>query len=71
MFAVAVRRGVEQAGLEAPGRLPAEPALFGVSLTPRRPAGYDFDLVVPGRVGPVVEKGMVPLFGGMRGQAEP
>lgn len=42
--------------------LAGEPALFGFSLTPRPPATYEFHLVVPTRVGPIFEKGLVPLF---------
>ncbi len=48
--------------LKAPGDLPKEPVLFGVSLTPRSPFGYEFHLVVPSQIGPIFEKDLVPLF---------
>ncbi len=49
------------------GDLPKEPALFGGSLTPT-PAGYHFDFVLPSTVGPVFEKGLLPLIQGIQGQ---
>ena len=62
MFATQLAATLNKPDLKAPGDLPKEPALFGVSLTPRPPAGYEFHLVVPSQVGPVIEKGLVPLF---------
>jgi hypothetical protein len=57
--------------LKAPGDLPKEPALFGVSLTPRPPSGYEFHLVVPSQVGPIFEKGLVPLFQSIKPPTKP
>ncbi|WP_406693873.1 hypothetical protein V5E97_22820 [Singulisphaera sp. Ch08] len=56
--------------LKVPADLPKEPALFGISLTPRAPKGYEFHFVLPSQVGPVVEKGMIPLFQGLQGKIE-
>ena len=70
MFAVQFAAALNKPDLQLPGDLPAEPALFGVSLTPRPPIGYEFHLVVPSGVGPVVEKGMVPLFRNLAGQVD-
>ncbi|WP_165226156.1 hypothetical protein [Aquisphaera insulae] len=49
-----------------PGELPSEPAVFGFATTPAAPHGVEFRAVVPAAVGPVFEKGLVPLFGAMR-----
>jgi hypothetical protein len=53
--------------LPVPADLPKEPAFFGGSLT-MTAAGYRFDLVIPSEVGPVLEKGLVPLFMGLQGK---
>jgi hypothetical protein len=55
------------AELEVPADMPKEPALLGGSLS-ATPAGYRFDFVVPSSVGPVIEKGMVPMFQSLQGQ---
>ncbi|QEH31926.1 hypothetical protein OJF2_03930 [Aquisphaera giovannonii] len=44
------------------GELPAEPALLGFAVAPQAPRGVSFRIVVPAAVGPVFEKGLVPLF---------
>ena len=62
MFATQFAATLNKPDLKAPGDLPKEPVLFGVSLTPRSPSGYEFHLVVPSQVGPIFEKGLVPLF---------
>ncbi len=46
--------------LKPPADMPRVPALMGSSLIVS-PAGYDFRLVVPSDVGPVLEKGLAPL----------
>ncbi len=46
--------------------LPKEPAFVGASLTPRPPVGYEFHLMIPSSVGTVVDKGIVPIFRGLR-----
>jgi hypothetical protein len=46
--------------LKPPADMPRVPALMGTSLIVS-PAGYDFRLVVPSDVGPVLEKGLAPL----------
>ena len=53
--------------LKAPADLPKDPALVGMAVTLGEP-GYGFRIVVPSRVGEVVEKGLVPLFQSMAGQ---
>ncbi len=62
LFATQFAATLNKPDLKAPDDLPKEPALFGVSLTYRPPSGYEFHLVVPSQVGPVFEKGLVPLF---------
>jgi len=62
MFASQFAATLNKPDLKAPGDLPQEPVLFGVSLTPMPPAGYEFHLVVPSQVGPIFEKGLAPLF---------
>ena len=69
MLASQFAAALNKPDLKPPGDLPEEPALLGFSLTPRRPTGYEFHFVLPSRVGPVFETGLVPLFEGMRGQA--
>jgi hypothetical protein len=71
MFAAQFAATLNKPDLKAPADLPKEPALFGFSLTPTTPAGYEFHLVVPGSVGPVVEKGMIPVFRSLQGNANP
>jgi hypothetical protein len=68
MFASQFSAMTNKPDLKAPGDMPKEPALLGVSLTPVAPTGYEFHLVVPSTVGPVIEKGLVPLFQGLQGQ---
>lgn len=48
--------------LKPPDDLPREPALIGLSLTPRAPTAYEFHLVLPSTIGPVFEKGLAPLM---------
>jgi hypothetical protein len=55
------------AELQVPADMPKEPAMLGGSLS-ATPAGYRFDFVLPSAVGPVVEKGMVPMIQGLQGQ---
>ena len=66
MFARQLAAVLQNPNLKVPDDLPKEPAFVGASLTPRPPAGYEFHLVVPGAVGTVIAKGMVPLFEGLR-----
>ncbi len=49
-----------RAELKPPADMPKVPALMALSLIVS-PAGYDFRLVIPGDVGPVLEKGLAPL----------
>ena len=62
MIATQLAATLNKPDLKAPADLPSEPVLFGGSLTPRPPASYEFHLVVPSQVGPIFEKGIVPLF---------
>lgn len=57
-----VRQLGAQFSAKVPDDLPKEPALIGVSLTTRPPTGFEFHLVIPSAVGPVFEKGMVPML---------
>jgi hypothetical protein len=47
---------------QAPADMPKDPAFIGVSLTPSAPNGFEFRLVIPSTVGPVIEKGIMPLM---------
>ena len=71
MIAAQLAATLNKPDLKAPADLPGEPVLFGGSLTPRPPSGYEFHLVVPSKVGPIFEKGFVPLFQGLQGQGQP
>jgi hypothetical protein len=51
---------------QVPGDVPKPPAYLGGALT-RTPAGFQFQFVVPRDVGPVVEKGFIPLFQSVQG----
>jgi hypothetical protein len=51
-----------KADLKPPADFPKVPALMGASLI-ASPAGYDFRMVIPSDVGPVLEKGLAPLEG--------
>lgn len=57
------------AQLAPPGDMPREPALLGLAAVTTK-SGYRFDLVVPSPVGPVIEKGLIPLFMGLQGQVQ-
>jgi hypothetical protein len=57
-----VRQLGAQFSAKAPDDLPKEPALIGFSLTTRPPTGFEVHLVVPSAVGPVFEKGLVPMI---------
>ncbi len=50
-----------------PADMPTEMALFGGSLA-THPSGYRLDFVLPSAVGPVLEKGLVPIVQGIQGQ---
>lgn len=50
--------------------LPEEPAFFGLSLTPKAPNGYEFQLSLPSPVAPVFEKGLAPLIQNLRGPVQ-
>jgi hypothetical protein len=67
VFATQFAAQFNKPGLKVPADMPAEPAFVGLSLTPVAPATYELHLVVPSPVGPVIEKGMVPLFQGLQG----
>jgi hypothetical protein len=67
MIATQLVTTLNKPDLKVPANLPAEPAFFGLSLTPVPPAAYEFHLVVPSPVGPVIEKGLVPIFRGIQG----
>jgi hypothetical protein len=50
-----------------PADMPKELAFLGGSIG-FYPSGYRFDFVLPTSVGPVVEKGLMPIFEGLQGQ---
>jgi hypothetical protein len=52
-----------QGELKPPADFPRSTALMGAALV-SSPKGYDFRLIIPGDVGPVVEKGLAPLTAG-------
>jgi hypothetical protein len=66
MFASQFAAMFQNPDLKVPADLPKDPVFLGVSLTPRAPAGYEFHLVVPSSVGPVVNKGLIPILQGLR-----
>ncbi len=68
MFANQFAAVLNKPDLKPPGDMPKEAALFGLSLSPAAPNGYEFHLVVPSCVGPVIEKGMIPVFQSLQGQ---
>jgi len=52
-----------------PADMPKETALFGGSVTASS-KGYHLKFVVPSNVGPVIEKGLVPMLQGLGGQIQ-
>jgi hypothetical protein len=56
---------------QPPGEMPKEPALIGVSLSPAGSNGFEFHLVVPSAVGPVFEKGLVPVISSLKPPGNP
>ncbi len=77
IFLVSAQGLVKQVGTQvgamtgSPATLPADmpkaPALFGGALV-ASPKGYDFTFIIPSPVGPVIEKGLVPMLQGMQGK---
>jgi len=57
-----LRQMAAQFSAKLPDDLPKEPALLGASLTTTPPTGFEFRLVVPSAIGPVFEKGLVPMI---------
>ena len=57
-----LRQIAAQFSAKLPDDLPKEPALIGASLTTDPATGFEFHLVVPSAVGPVFEKGLVPMI---------
>lgn len=55
--------------LSIPADMPKETALFGGSFTAST-KGYQFTFVVPSNVGPVIEKGLIPMLQGLTGAAQ-
>jgi hypothetical protein len=53
--------------LKPPADMPKETTLMGVGLVTSE-KGYQFKMVVPSDVGPVFEKGLVPIFRSLQGQ---
>ena len=51
--------------IKAPEDMPREAAYLGASLVPHATQGYEFHLVAPSSVGPVIAKGLIPVFQGM------
>jgi hypothetical protein len=56
---------------QPPADMPKDPALIGFSLSPAGSNGFEFHLVVPSAVGPVFEKGLVPLFSNLKPPGNP
>lgn len=57
-----LRQMAAQFSGKVPDDLPKEPAFLGGSLTTTPPTGFEFHFVVPSAVGPVFEKGLVPMI---------
>ncbi len=57
--------------LKAPDDMPKEPAYIGVSLTPHPAEGYELHFVVPAEAGPVISKGLIPVFQGAISRPNP
>lgn len=49
-----------------PAGMPKEPAFFGGSLT-TSPQGFQFQWILPSKVGPVIEQGLIPMMQGLQG----
>lgn len=55
--------------LTVPADMPKDPAFFGGTLA-ATPKGYSIRFTLPSNVGPVLEKGLVPIIHGMQGQIQ-
>lgn len=55
--------------MEIPADVPKAPALFGGAMV-TSPKGISLQFTLPSNVGPVIEKGFVPMFQGMQGQIQ-
>jgi hypothetical protein len=64
MMANVIANTVKKPDLKVPEDLPKEPAYLGLSLTPHAGQGYELHLAIPGAVGPVIAKGLVPVMQG-------
>ena len=58
-----------RAEIKIPADMPKTPAFFGASFL-ASPKGLGLQLVVPSNVGPVIEKGLIPVLQGMQGQIQ-
>lgn len=52
-----------------PADMPKGPSYFGVAIV-AQPSGYTLRFVVPSEIGPVIEKGMIPMMQAMTGQIQ-
>jgi hypothetical protein len=69
MYATMFSSMTKNPNLKAPEDMPKEPAYIGISLSPHRGEGYELHVVVPAEAGPVISRGLVPIFQGMAGAA--
>jgi hypothetical protein len=73
-----VRQFTAQLSLTMPGApeqvpvdMPKEPALIGFALCPAAPNAIEFQWIVPSTVGPVFEKGLMPVLNRLRPNGKP
>ncbi len=66
-----IRQMAAQFSAKVPDDLPKEPAFIGGSLTTTPPTGFEFHFVVPSAVGPVFEKGFVPMIQNLQPRPNP
>jgi hypothetical protein len=55
----------------SPSDMPKAPVLIGFSVAPAGPNSVGFQLFVPSSVGPVIEKGLVPVISSLQPPAKP
>jgi hypothetical protein len=56
---------------QPPADMPKEPVFLGFSLAPKAPNSLEFQMFVPSAVGPVIEKGLVPVVSSLRPPGNP
>jgi hypothetical protein len=65
LMATSIGAALKKPDLKVPEDMPKDPAFLGISVTPHATQGYELHLAIPGAVGNVIAKGLLPVFQGL------